>query len=335
MSRSTSAPQGDAPVLTDPLPAAIPGKATVPRILVVFLDGVGIGEPDPEVNPFLRAELPVLSGALGGTLPTLADLAPFGLVGRTHLLDACLGVPGTPQSGTGQVALLTGKNAAEILGRHFGPWPPVRLRPLLEEENFLRRAVEMGGEVVFANAYPEGYPGDRPARRVAAPPIAARAAGILDRDHRALAEGRAVASEIVNDGWIEFLQHAEIPRVTPEEAGANLAKLAGGADLTFFAHYETDLAGHRGGMDGAIAALERVDRFLGGLLANLPSDLLVLVSSDHGNLEDIRGGHTRNPALGLALGPHAATVPPLRSLLGVAEFVLAQVEARVGAMRGG
>ena len=46
-------------------------SAPVGRVLVVFLDGVGIGPPDPDVNPFLRANLPTLSAALGGSLPTL------------------------------------------------------------------------------------------------------------------------------------------------------------------------------------------------------------------------------------------------------------------------
>jgi hypothetical protein len=186
----------------------------------------------------------------------------------------------------------------------------------------------MKARVVFANAYPAGFPGDRSARRIAAPPVAARAAGLLDRDHRALAEGRAVASEIVNDGWIDFLRHAEIPRITAREAGANLASIAGSADLTFFAHYQTDVAGHRGGMEGAVAALERVDLFLGGLLESLESDALVLAVSDHGNLEDVRTGHTRNPALGLLLGPHAQSFRPPASLLDVATFVLERVEAR-------
>ncbi len=78
-----------------------------------------------------------------------------------------------------------------------------------------------------------------------------------------------------------------------------------GARLTFFAHYSTDYAGHRGGMTGAVRALERVDAFLEGLVSAVDSDTVVLVVSDHGNIEDTRGGHTRNPALGLVVGPAA------------------------------
>lgn len=282
------------------------------RIIFLFLDGVGIGPADEEVNPFFTAELPVLRDLLGGALPTWppevpAEAAPNATAGvRLLPLDACLGVDGLPQSGTGQVALLTGLNAPCRFGRHFGPWTPVGLRSLLETENLLVKARDGGARVIFANAYPEGYPGERSSRRVAAPPLAARAAGVLTRHHEALARGEAVASEIVNEGWRRHLGFGDLPRITPTDAGRNLARIAREGDLTLYAHYLTDTAGHRGGMTGAVAALERVDAFLGGILGGLDGDTLLVVASDHGNVEDVRGGHTRNPALGLLTGVGAA-----------------------------
>jgi hypothetical protein len=208
-------------------------------------------------------------------------------------------MPGTPQSGTGQVALLTGVSAAELHGRHFGPWTPVRLRPLVEECSVLRRTLSAGRTAAFANAYPRGWPGPRGSRRIAGPPLAARGAGLLDRHEEALANGAAVSSEIVNDGWRRHLGHASLPEPTPAEAGATLARIASGHDLTLFAHYTTDTAGHRRDMEVAVEALERVDAFLGGVLEALAPGTRLVVASDHGNIEDVRGGHTRNPALGL------------------------------------
>lgn len=298
---------------------------TSSRTLLLFLDGVGLGPPDPAVNPFLRARLPVLSALLGGEPPHLGRLPEPSDSVALHPLDALLGVEGTPQSGTGQIALLTGRNAPRLFGRHFGPWPPVRLRPLLEDENLLRRVVSAGARALFANAYPRGYLGNRSSRRVAAPPLAARAAGLLTRDHEALARGEAVASEIVNDGWRSHLGFTGLPAVGPRDAGRTLARLAGEADLTLYAHYLTDLVGHRGGMADAVAALERVDTFLGGLLDAAPPDLLVLLASDHGNLEEVGRGHTRNPALGLALGPGAAELGSLRRITDVAPRILERV----------
>lgn len=289
------------------------------RVLFVFLDGVGIGPDDPERNPFARARIPTLHSLTGGV-----DSAS----GRAHdgirvPLDATLGVDGTPQSGTGQAALLTGTNAARDYGSHFGPWTPVRLRPLVEERSLLRRAVDAGRDVAFANAYPRGWPGPNGSRRVAGPPLAARGAGLLTRHEEALAEGRAVSSEIVNDGWKRHLGHHHLPDVTEEQAGAALAAIAAAHDLTLYAHYATDTAGHRGAMDGAVAALERVDRFLTGVLDHLPPVCTLVVASDHGNIEDVTAGHTRNPALGVVAGPGAgAMAPAMRSLVDVAPAIL-------------
>ncbi|MDT8342563.1 MAG: alkaline phosphatase family protein [Longimicrobiales bacterium] len=267
-----------------------------------------MGPDEAAHNPFLSARLPVLRSLLGGAVPTTRMPA------RAHSgereaasapLDAGLGVAGLPQSGTGQASLLTGRNAAQHFGHHFGPWVPVRLRPLVESESVLRRAVAAGIPTAFANAYPAGWPGPGGSRRVAGPPLAARGAGLLNRDHRHLARGEAVATEIDNHGWRHRLGFAALPEVAPQAAGRTLGRIAARHRLTLWAHYATDTAGHRGGMAGARAALERVDTFLGGVLETLPRGHLLMLVSDHGNIEDVRGGHTRNPALTLLAGPEA------------------------------
>lgn len=296
------------------------------RLLFVFLDGVGIGEADAERNPFARAVIPTLLRLMGGKLPTLAEPRVRGPHGVSFPLDATLDTEGIPQSGTGQASLLTGENAARLFGRHFGPWTPVRLRPLVEERSVLRAARERGHAVAFANAYPRGWPGPRGKLRVAAAPLAARGAGLLDRHEEALVAGSAVSSEIVNEAWRAHLGHLDLPRITEGEAGRNLGRIAAEADLTLWAHYATDTAGHRGGMEGGVEALERVDRFLAGVLETLPADATLLVASDHGNLEDVSAGHTRNPVLGVAAGPGAqALAERAGSLTDVAPAVLSHL----------
>jgi hypothetical protein len=293
------------------------------RVLFVFLDGVGIGPPDADANPFVRVDPPPLAHTFGGAVPTL-DAPRVERDGRaaTFPLDATLGMPGLPQSGTGQAALLTGLDAPALFGRHFGPWVPVGLRRLVEERSFLRQAVEAGRTVIFANAYPRGWPGSRRGRWIAGMPLAARGAGLLVRHDDALERGEAVASEIVNDGWRSRLGLTHLPSPTPEEAGRTLARLAGEHELTVFAHYSTDYAGHRGDMEVALKAVGRVDRFLAGVLEALPDDTLLLVASDHGNLEDVRVGHTRNPSLGMLVGPGATgRSHALRSIADVATSV--------------
>lgn len=289
------------------------GSRSVSRVLFIFLDGVGIGAPDPERNPFLTARLPTLTHLLKGRLPTLSE--PFIDAGgcMAFPLDATLGVEGLPQSGTGQIALLTGENAAKIFGRHFGPWAPVKLRTLLLEQNVVSRARRLGYSVAFANAYPEGFGQGRRDRRLAATPLVARETGLMVRHAAELARGEAVASEITNSGWRHHLGHTEVPEISPAQAGRNLARLADEADLTFFAHYSTDQAGHKGGMGGAIESLERVDAFLGGVVDALAGDVSLIIASDHGNIEDVTEGHTRNPVLGIIRGHRSVLAGPIPS----------------------
>lgn len=300
------------------------------RVLLVFLDGVGIGANDARANPMARAHLPVLRSLLGGHLPVQgsAESVPQGARAVLAPADATLGVPGRPQSGTGQTALLTGVNAPAMLGRHFGPWVPTTLRPLLAERNLLRRAADGGRSVAFANAYPagflEGSRGRKP--RPAAPPLAAQSVGALTRDASALRAGHAVASSITNEGWRTHLD-PDTPEVTAEEAGRNLARIAGQAELTLFAHYDTDVVGHRGDLDAAAGALQRVDAFLGGLLDAIGAETLTIVASDHGNIEDVSTGHTLNPVPVLAMGPGRDEVAAaVRSITDVTPVILRVLE---------
>lgn len=93
------------------------------HILFIFLDGVGLGVDDPEINPFAGIEMPVLQELLGGR-KLLAASAPFeGDRATLIALDASLGVKGLPQSATGQAVLLTGINVPAEIGEHYGPKP--------------------------------------------------------------------------------------------------------------------------------------------------------------------------------------------------------------------
>jgi hypothetical protein len=276
-----------------------------------------MGPPDPRINPFLRAELPTFRKILPRDIPVpVREAADPGVVGadppseqaRVFPLDPLMGMEGLPQSGTGQVALLTGENAAGLYGRHFGPWVPVPLRPLMMKKNILTLAMTAGHSCAFANAYPSQFIRRAWVRRPAGPPLAARGAGLLTRTEEELARGEALSSEILNTLWREKLGLTHLPELTPEEAGENLARITESSTVTFFAHYATDTAGHERAMKPAIAALERLDAFLSGLIPALADDTTLVLASDHGNIEDITKGHTRNPTFNLLLGPGAEEI---------------------------
>jgi 2,3-bisphosphoglycerate-independent phosphoglycerate mutase len=312
----------------------------VKRILLVFLDGVGLGDADPVRNAFVSKPPPFLTRLLGGS-PLLRQPEPRRNAAATLAgLDAGLGVPGTPQSGTGQTTLLTGRNGPELFGRHFGPWVPAALRPLLRSANVLTRSRTAGRSVAFANAYPEEVVArsespEAPTREArarsrraerflrAGPPLAALGAGVLTRHTEALERGDAVASEITNGGWRGHLGRRNVPAISVDQAGRNLARIANAHDLTLYAHYTTDYAGHEQRLDRAEVALQRIDRFVEGLVGSLSGSTLLVIASDHGNIEDASAGHTLNPAIGLVIGEgHEELTAGWTSLLDVTPSIL-------------
>src|SRR4051812_1156663 len=124
-------------------------------LVIVFLDGVGLGDDDATRNPLVAAPMPFVRSLLGGAALTRA--APFvplsGLV-TLQPVDATLGIDGLPQSGTGQATLWSGVNVAARLGRHDGPYAPAIARDLLLTHNLFLAAQEGRGRdaVAFANA---------------------------------------------------------------------------------------------------------------------------------------------------------------------------------------
>src|ERR1044072_2321233 len=122
-----------------------------PHVVMIFLDGVGIGRDDPGSNPFFAAPMSSMRGLFGGAMPRLGDVSIDVPGVSVTAIDATLGVPGFPQSGTGQVALLTGTNASRSIGKHFGPFPYSTLKPLLRSENIFTRLDAAGRSGFYAN----------------------------------------------------------------------------------------------------------------------------------------------------------------------------------------
>lgn len=294
------------------------------RVLFLFLDGVGAGSDDPAVNPFRAAELPALRSLCGGLPPFAAP--PAGTTGSVLLhLDATLGVVGLPQSGTGQTALFTGVNAAQLIGKHFGPYPYSSLRPILREHGIMPRLVRAGRRCVFANAFPDRffrYMQDRPAR-ITATTMSVLGAGLPLAGLAELTSGTAVSADVTGEGW-KALGHPEVAVLTPGEAGRRLAALAHAHEFTLFEYWHTDRAGHTQDMAEAVRVLERLDGMLEGVLDALDfSTTLLLITSDHGNVEDLGvKTHTLNPVPLLLRGARAADLAAgiIRSAAGAPDL---------------
>lgn len=274
------------------------------RVLMLFLDGVGIGTDDPSVNPFLRAHMPALRSLFGGEIPTHSRMHADNGICSLVPLDATLGVEGLPQSGTGQTALFTGVNAAQLIGKHFGPYPYSTLRPVISEKNIFTQLLADGRSVYFANAYPQKffeYLRTRPGR-LTVTTLSYQHAGLSLRTFDDLVRGQALSADITNAGWPRM--GYDIAPITPEEAGHRLVRLTRYYDFVLFEYWRTDKAGHSLDISEALQTLELFDGLLAGVLQSINThDTLLFITSDHGNIEDMSTKvHTRNPVPAILYG---------------------------------
>lgn len=292
------------------------------RLLLLFVDGIGLGAEEAS-NPFVGEGTPALIDLLGGPLSgarigTRRDLD--GTLVSLAALDAVLGVPGLPQSGTGQTTLFTGVNAQATIGHHVPALPGPRLRALLAEHSVLKRLAAEGKAVTFANAYTADYAARLAsgASRGSATTHAVLAADIPLRTLDDLERGDAVTWDVTGE---LFVRRAGVPLAptAPQLAGERLARLAARHDFTLYETFLTDLAGHgRWGITPA-DAVTKLDGLLAGVLAARPPELTVLLTSDHGNLEEPwHKSHTANPVPLLAVGPAAPAFGDLTRLDEVA-----------------
>jgi hypothetical protein len=296
------------------------------RILFLFVDGVGLAPASAE-NPLATLPTPHLRRLLGG--PLTVEQIQVGDQLALVPLDATLGVPGLPQSATGQTALFTGENGALLLGHHATAYPGPRLRALIREHGLFKRALAAGLEATFANPFTPEYLAALDGERLPASVTtwAARTAGLRLRDLDDLRRGRAVAWDVCRDHFAAR-SGVDVEPVEPETAGEHLAALAAAHDLTVYETFLTDLAAHRRFGLRVEEAVERLDGLLGGALRRRSPGATLLLTSDHGNLEDATQPlHTRNPVPLLAVGPAAPRFAALRSILEVTPAILAVLEA--------
>ncbi|MDZ7707953.1 MAG: hypothetical protein U5J97_08710 [Trueperaceae bacterium] len=252
--------------------------------------------------------------------------------GRFARLDATLGASGLPQSATGQSALLTGKNAASVMDGHYGPWPGPTLKRLLDEGQLFEWAARRFGRdaVAWGGAYPPGFFDalEHGRLRLNAPAYAARSAGVDLPGQAAYREGKAVAADL--DGAWFASKGIEppggfVPGPTgAERAGRRLATAMADKGFSFLDVWLTDRVGHRGGLAEARDLVRLLDAFLAGVLGARDSATTVVLTSDHGNLEDAaHRRHTRADVPLAAVGPGARAFDGCRSILDVASAVRA------------
>ena len=278
------------------------------RVLFIFMDGIGLGENNPETNPFARAKMPNLNKLLEGR-SLLKDSAPFYGERATLLaVDPAVGVSGLPQSATGQAMLLTGINIPAALGYHYGPKPNPEVAAFLKEDTLFSRFAKEGKRAALLNAYPPRYfQGiDSGKRLYSSIPLSVTNAGLPLFKDDALFAGYALSADFTGEGWRTMLGFLDAPVMEAHEAGKKLAELSKEYDFSLFEYWASDYAGHKHEMENAIRLMETFDEILGGL-TEAWDDGLILVTSDHGNMEDMSTRrHTAADVPALVIGNKTA-----------------------------
>ncbi len=215
-------------------------------------------------------------------------------------IDAILGVDGIPQSATGQCSLFCGVNAQEFMGHHIHAFPGKKLRDLIRSKNIFKAVKELGLKPKFANAYRRGLEDLEGTRyRSVTTVMTASDIGHVFRAAECAA-GDAVFHDITNES---FPEECNVPVITPEQAAHNLIGISKKYDFTLFEFFLTDRGGHKTSRDLLPNILGRLDRFVTELTDTLPDNTVFILTSDHGNCEDLSTHiHTRNPVPLLVCG---------------------------------
>ena len=277
---------------------------------MIFIDGVGIGKKDFEYNPFFKKEFKTFE-KIFGEIPHSEEqyLSKNGIY--CFPVNATLGVEGLPQSGTGQVSIFCGMNAAKFVGKHFGPFPYSTTIPVIEKENIFKSYKDKNKKAYFVNAYPKVFFDyiESGKTRLSTTSVSCRLSGVKLNGVDEVINGTALTAEITNERWNKKLNY-KLDVITPETAAKRLLKIAGQNDFTLYEFFLTDHLGHGRIADEFNSIFNNLDNFLLTILSEInQSELTLIICSDHGNLEDLSvKTHTLNPALTISAGKFAKEI---------------------------
>ncbi len=274
---------------------------------MIFIDGVGIGEDNPASNPFFKYGFKTFTDIFGD-IPSLKNSSIKKDDKYIFPVDARLGIDGLPQSGTGQTAIFCGINAAQLIGKHFGPYPYSTLIPVIGEKNIFLHYLRLKKKAFFANAYPKVFFEYLKAgkSRLSVTSLSARLSGLRLNRVTDVRRGNALTAEITNERWNKKLEYS-LPVIKPSTAARRLLKIAAKNDFTLYEYFLTDHLGHGRILEEFDSIYKSLDEFLFTVLSCMDEEnLTLLVCSDHGNFENLSiKTHTFNPSLTISAGKYS------------------------------
>ncbi len=276
------------------------------KLIFIFIYGVGIGNSSA-TNPFFVSKAEYLPFFKNGcNLPDMTPIKP---------IDAQLGVNGMPMSATGQTSLFTGVNVPAILNEHRESYPDKLMRKIIKDKNIFSELMKYGLKPRFINVFPGSnhlfsqehvYIRDDGEfyfsshfkslfkRSISVTTCMMIANHMIPFGVNDIAKERALFHDFSNQSLDEKYN---LPKFTPEKAAEIIYNCSRHYDLLLYEFFQTDFYGHGSDMNECIDLIGQLNRLIKHLISllNKENDTL-LITSDHGNLEDITTPmHTSNP----------------------------------------
>ncbi len=262
------------------------------KIVLILIDGIGLGE-DSADNHISG----LFSGMMGGNKLVASGSPVFFDNGVLIPTDAVMGVPGIPQSATGQTSIFTGVNAQKYAGVHISALPDYRLADIIKAKSLMKVLKEKGVSVTSANLYSDEFFEKRRSSRRNLFPVSTltiMASESPFRQESEYLEKRAVFADITNK--LIRQRGYDIPLISPEEGAERVKNISADYDFVFFEYFMTDIYGHKRNKTGIMESVDVLNRFVESLWNRIrDDDTGILIVSDHGNAEDFStGDHTEN-----------------------------------------
>ena len=197
-------------------------------VLMIFIDGVGLGDADPTRNPLSTTPMPVVNTLLGGGRLVSTGGNDHGQLYaadgvRVVSIDAGLGVPGLPQSANRADDPVVRCQRIEGPGATLVRTPHGDAGGHFAGTQLVQAAREAGLRATFANPFTDDYFAAVKAGRWrhSATTTAVLSAGLPVRMLDELYAGRAVFHDVTGEGLRK--RGHDVPLISPEEAGRRLA----------------------------------------------------------------------------------------------------------------
>ena len=240
-------------------------------------------------------------------------------------MDARLGVSGLPQSATGHTTIYTGRNGSALIDKHLSGYPNAALRKLLQEHGIFLSLQQKNISCKFMNAFRPVFfttPEIFQDLHLSATTEMNKYAGLPFCSIQMIREKKALYHDYTNK---ELIKKAfKMKPFSGEDAAQVLISESTRYHLILYEYFLTDFAGHARDMERAISEVRKVEQLLDALLKRINfKDTLLMVVSDHGNIEDLRTkSHTLNPAY-MAVWKSEAVghLPLFRTLQDIHPFV--------------